>query len=81
MPMLPNIVLVLIVGAFWAGIYSRARRVGMKSSLNLMILPLFFVLVGGFINRSWPWYGTIIVGGIHAVLQLVLSVKRSRGGL
>jgi len=74
--MSPMLVLIVIICSFWAIVFAQFRRSGQKISINLMILPAFFALIGIVANHLWPpWRGTIIIGIIHAVLLVFLLVR------
>jgi len=82
MNLLPNIILVVIVCIFWGGIAIRVRAMGRRISLNLMILPLFFIVLGivmNGMNGAQHWLGTYAIGGVHVILLIIMMVKLSGG--
>jgi hypothetical protein len=69
--------LLTIVCVFWLLVIQKARAVGRAWFPNLLILPLFFIGLGLWINRARPPWGTYIVGGVHVLLLIMLAVKLS----
>jgi hypothetical protein len=77
--MFPNLVLLVIICGFWGVALSRLRSAGQKVSINLMILPVFFAIIGVSLNTYWkPWTGTAVVGAVHIVLLLLISLRGAR---
>jgi hypothetical protein len=75
----PNLVLIVIVVAFWAVVMLFARMQRGRVSLNLLILPFFFIIMGLSVNRYRPAWGTYAIGLIHVMmLPALLRVAKAR---
>ena len=78
--MVANVVLCLIIAAFWLVALSRIKEAGHKISITLLILPFFFGAIGYFLNQdAHGWTGTIVVGAIHLGLLVMLALRSTRG--
>ena len=66
-----------IVLIFWLLVIQKARALGRPWFPNLLVLPFVFIGIGLWLNRLRPPWGTYIVGGVHALLLVMLAVKLS----
>ena len=70
--MLPDIVLIVLVLAFWGFAFARALAMNRRLSVNLWLSPVFFLVFGLLLNHYRVWWGTYVIGGIHVMLALLL---------
>ena len=72
-----SVSLLTIVLLFWLLVVQKARALGRPWFPNLLILPIVFLGIGLWLNRLRPPWGTYIVGGVHALLLVMLAVNLS----
>jgi len=74
-----NLVLLIVVLSFWAVVMLLSRVNHRRVSINILILPFFFLILGFWINRvRMPW-GTYAVCLIHVMmLPALLRVAKTR---
>jgi hypothetical protein len=74
-----NFVLLFVVIVFWGAALLLSRVRQRNASPGLLIVPLFFILLGVSINRYYPGWGTIVVAIIHVMmLPALLRAAKSR---
>ncbi len=72
-----NLALAFIVIIFWGAAILLARRVRGRTPAGLLVLPLFFMVLGFSINRYYPPYGTYAIAAVH-VMMLPVLVKLAK---
>ena len=72
-----TLTLFTIVLVFWTLVILKARSMGRPWFPNLIIVPAFLITLGLMINHFRPTLGTYLIGGLHALLMLLLAFKLS----
>ena len=64
-----------IVATFWIIVIGTARTHHRPWFPNIPVLAIFFFAIGVLLNRMRPFSGMYIIGGIHALLLVMLGFK------
>ena len=67
-----DLILCIVVISYWAVLWMIAKSQSRAPSMRLVILPLFFIILGMTINRRYPMVGTYAVTIVHLALLVPL---------
>lgn len=74
-----NLALLIVVIVFWGAVILIARSRKGRTPVGLLILPLFFLVLGFSINRCYPPYGTYAIAVVHVMmLPALVRVAKAR---
>jgi uncharacterized membrane protein YhaH (DUF805 family) len=74
-----NLALLFILIVFWTAVILLARRFRSRTPTGLLVLPLFFLILGLSINRYYMPYGTYAIAAVHVMmLPALMRLARAR---
>jgi hypothetical protein len=74
-----NLALVFILLVFWGTVILFARKLKGRTPMGLLVLPLFFLILGISINRYYLPYGTYAIAIVHVMmLPALMKLAKAR---
>jgi hypothetical protein len=74
-----NLALIFVLAVFWGAVILLARSIKGRTPRRLLVLPLFFLILGMSINRYYMPYGTYAIAIVHVMmLPALMKLAKAR---